>query len=422
MPVYANINSEKAITQGFLGNAAVYAIVMKDVNKFSTIPKYVYDVKEMEEKALAPNKKLTPNKQALTDLLNRPNPYQSQDAFIGTARAYFKTTGEYFIWLNRGDLIDADGNPLDDKIIEKMPVLEMHILPSSKMSIIPDPEDLFGVSGYILETTQRIKFSPASIIHGKNISLQFDETTRPHLRGLPPLSPGFKSLQQNNDATDGSVRMMQNGGSKGVLTNESMDNLTPEQEARIKDIVDAKINNKTVKGAVATLPGKWNYHDLGMSSVDMQLLEAKDKTMQELCFLFDVPYTQFDPKTAFANTEWQQKSWINNTIIPAAKQFDGELNRRLLIAFDLVGKAYIGSDFSELPELQDDMKSMAEVLDKVWYVSPNAKAKALGFDANPDPLFDEPWIPSGLTPFSQLGDDAENIISELNKRNDGAGD
>lgn len=404
--VYSNIKTNDAVTKGFLGNSAVYAIVMKDVNKFASIPRYVYDVKDIEEKEFKGAKK------ELEKLINRPNPEQSQDAFYAHLRAYYKVTGEYFVWLNRGDLTDADGNPLSDEVIEKMPVLEMYVLPSNLMSIIPDPDDLFAVKGYILETSQRIKFSPASIIHGKNVNIDFDETTRPHLRGLPPLSPGYKSLQQNNDATDSSVRMLQNGGSKGALTNETLNNLTPDQKSSIENILDAKINNKTVKGSVATLPGKWNYLNFGMSSVDMQLLDAKNMSMMELCFLFDVPFTFFDPNTAFANSEWQKKNWINDSIIPAVKMCDGEFNRQILKAFDLEGKAFIGSDFSELPELQADMEKQARAFQLMWWISPNEKAKVQGFDPNPNPIFDEPFIPGGYTPLSELNDD-ERILREL---------
>lgn len=74
--VYPDMNAEKAISKGFNGNTAVYSIVMEDAQKFSSIPRYVYDKSKISEKA-ADNNRL---ENELTKLLNRPNEYQSQDA------------------------------------------------------------------------------------------------------------------------------------------------------------------------------------------------------------------------------------------------------------------------------------------------------------------------------------------------------
>jgi hypothetical protein len=112
---------------------------------------------------------------------------------------------------------------------------------------------------------------------------------------------------------------------------------------------------------------------------------------------------------------------IGSTIIPAAKELDDELNRKLLPAFNLVGNAKIISDFTELPELQEDMNKLVETLLKAYWVTPNQKLVAQGYEAYSDPLFDEPWIPSGYQPLSQVaesmqGDGYEEQLEELKKR------
>jgi hypothetical protein len=87
----------------------------------------------------------------------------------------------------------------------------------------------------------------------------------------------------------------------------------------------------------------------------------------------------------------------------------------------LVGKAKIISDFTELPELQEDMNKLVETLLKAYWVTPNQKLIAQGYEAYGDPLFDEPWIPSGYQPLSQVaesmqGDGYEEQLAELKKR------
>lgn len=418
--VYNEINQEKAICEGFKGNTAVYSITITDAEKFGTIPRYVYDSGLMEEKAA--KKKKTTLDNDLSKLLNRPNENEGQDIFFMKTRAYFKITGEAFIWLMRGDVeerFDETSQSLVERSSEeyqKMPVLEMYVLPSNHVVVYPD-ETMWGVSGYALDVNgQKMPFRKEDIIHWRGISLDFDGFSKPQLRGMAPLTPGYKSLQQNNDATNASVRMYQNDGAKGVLFNETMDSLNPTQKSQVDDVIERKVNNSDRKSAVAALQGKWGYLDLGATSVDMKLLEGKELSWKELCFLFGVPYEFFDSHTPFAEKQLAQQGWVSNKIVPACKQLDGEMNRVLLKAFGLEGKAFIASDFWDLPEMQELRKQAAEGLIKLWPVTPNEVREAIGYEPRPEPEFDEPWIPTGIAPYSQMNDGSEEILKELQKR------
>jgi HK97 family phage portal protein len=419
--VLPDINAEKAITEGYNANDAVYSIIKTDAEKFASIPRYVADAKKLEEKrrkvplqykslmkAEAMNGGLS--KEALNKLLNRPNPYQGQAAFIKTVRSYFKACGESFIWLNRGG---TEG--MNDDQIALLPVLEMYPLPSYRMEIIPDPENLWGVAGYLLDAGGiKIPFKKSEVIHWKDTNLLFDTTTKEHLRGMSPLKPGAATLQQNNDATHSAIRMYQNDGVKAAIYNKTLDKMTPVQETQMRNVIDRKLNNNDVKGAVAALQGEWGVLDLSKSSIDLDLLKGKEMSMMMLCFLFGVPYTLFDPNTAWANSEWQQKNWVSNRIMPASTELDDELNRVLLRAFALEGKFIIQCDYSQLPEMQADLKALAEWLKEAWWITPNEKRDLMGYEKSDEPLMDEFWVPSGLTPMSQLGGDGfDSMLNEL---------
>lgn len=420
--VMPDMNQERAIQFGFNANAAVYAIVNDDADKFASIPRYVYEAKSMIDKAASKlpshlkavaGAKTISNK--LSKLLARPNPYQGQAAFLKTSRAYYKTCGEAFIWLNRGD---ATG--LTDMAQDALPVLEMYPLPVDHVTVVPDPENLWGVEGYILKVGgQDFPIRKNDVIHWKSINLQWDASARTHLRGMSPLKPGAATLQQNNDATLAATRMYQNDGAKGILFGEETDNVTPTQESQIRSVVDRKVNNNDIKGAVATIfgMGKLGYLDMGGTSVDLQLLEGKEATWAELCAVLGVPYTNYAQNETFANKEWAQKNWITNKIIPACKEFDDELNRILLRAFKLEGSAIIASDFSELPELQENMKELASWLAQAWWITPNEKRELMGYEKYTDDKFDEPWVGTGLLPLSELeqpDDGMDDIISGIN--------
>ncbi len=410
--VYPKIDQTKAITQGFNSNTAVYSIIKKDAKKFGTIKREVEVEVESEDDSNPEPEYTGP----LSDLIKRPNPEQGQDAFFTLVRAFYKTCGEAFVWLNRGNtdsLVNDKLVPLSDEAHAKKPVLEMYVLPSNKMIVVPDPDNIYGVYGYILESGIRIPIRKVDIIHWKDVNLDFDVVTRNQLRGFSPLQAGYKTLEANNSATDVTVRMNQNSGVKGVMTNKSLAQMNAVQETQQRKIFDEKINNIDVKGAVSALQGDWSYHNLGLTSVDLDVLKGKDYSMKELCFLLGMPFELFDAQTTFNNKEMAQKGWVINEIMPDCKQFDNELNRVLLPAFGLEGKVEICSDFDELPELQEDKKAQIEWLMKGPF-SPNEIREAVGYEPSDAEGADEIFIPSGFMPLSDLtGDGGQQIMQDL---------
>ncbi len=435
--VYPDINLKTSIEKGFNYNTAVYSIVMKDARKFAFIPRFTYDASKYEEKSkqAAPmavnkilweakaytpyeDKKPTPFAPSLSDLLARPNEYLSQDLFFEAVRCYYKVCGEAMIWLNRGDIEkfrNEDGTLRDDEI-DKQPVLEMYVLPPDMMTLVPDPTNLWGILAWKLEVGERIHIRKGDVIHWKTTNLNFNADTREHLRGFPPLVPGKKSLEMNNSMTNAMVRASQNDGAKYVLYNEDMRAMNPEQQTKLKQVIDSKINNNDVKGAVATLQGKWGGIDLGKSPHDMELLETKKFSWQELCFLLDVPFEFFDPHVPFAEKQLAMVGWITNALEPATKQLDGEMNRVLLKAFGLEGKAFIGCDLSGLPEMKKLAAETAKVLKESGSVTPNEIRDTLGYERIENPLMDEVWMTTGSSPLSQMTDTSqgdEDLLDQL---------
>lgn len=412
--VYPTIDETKAIQKGFNSNTAVYSIVKKDAKKFGSIPRYV-EAKGQE------GKEADELPGALTELLNRPNPYQGQDAFLTLLRAFYKVTGNAFIWLNRGDTDQVQNDaliPMDDEAHSKMPVLEMYILPSNQMIIVPDPDSMYGVYGYILESNARIPIRKVDIIHWKDINLNFDLVSRCHLRGYSALQAGFKTLEQNNSATDAAVRMYQNGGAKGALVNKTMAQMNPRQESQLREVIDTKINSTDVKNAVSAFQGDWSYLNFGLTSVDMELLKGKDYSMKELCFLLGLPFELFDSETTFANKEMAQKSWVINEIMPDCKQLDGEMNRVLLKAFGLEATATICSDFDDMPELQEDKGKQVEWLGKAP-IKVDEFREAIGYEPIGGEEGDTVIIPTGFQKLEDVisGDNADVAMQQLYNAN-----
>lgn len=395
--IYPDIDIDAIIEKGYEGNAAVYTVVKKDAVKFASIPQYVYKVTGKQRKA---------EENDLSKLLKRPNEFQGGAAFREAVRGFRKLCGESFIWLNRGDVNERYDSvtqtfiPRTDDQMDRMPVVEMYVVPPQIVKLIPDPNNKFGILGYqICYGGKDFFVRKNDMIHWRSPGMFFDVYGRQHLRGMSPLKPGRRLLTQDNDATDSMVRMYQNDGARGLLYNETFDDLTVTQKSNIDEIVSRKVNNLDVKGTIATVQGKWGFANFGGTAVDMDLIKAQELTMRRICNLLDVP-PEFFMDTTYENKEKAMRGWVYNSMIPAINEYDDELNRLLLKAFNLGSNYIIANDTSELPELQEDMQKFVSSLASAWWLTPNEKREAMRYEVRPEKEFDEPYIPSGITPLS----------------------
>ena len=264
-----NYTSASYVTEGYLANADVYAIVSFLARKSASIPWYVYKLNPGEkartelmrykqlskgianrgafEQALLARKNAyseniimgTP----LARLLERPNNYQSQDQFFENLFGYRYLSGEGNVYGNDGKL----GGQFS----------ELNILPTQFLEIYPDPIDLYNIMAYKLQVGEGINLPKESVMHWASWNPEFDATTRAHLRGVSPLRAALKTLRMSNNAADASAMMTGNGGAKGALTPRPLGNIVPsftmEQASDIRRAVNENINYVDNKGKVAVL-------------------------------------------------------------------------------------------------------------------------------------------------------------------------
>ena len=276
--VYPDAQLTTLLEESFNTNIYYYSIIRTITRKFAAPPRYVVKGEDGMKRRKALSNAVD---NELSALLAKPNDYQGADEFWEAICGYYTIAGEAFIWKNRGGL-------------EKGKPVELYVLPPQCIEIVPDPADIFGLLHYRFNVNgTMIKIEKSDMIHWKTFNPNFDGATREHLRGFNPLLAQSKTITASNDSVDAQVAMMQNGGAKGVLYNETLSNLTPTQETQLRGVVDKKINNTSVKAAVATMQGKWGYLNLGSSSIDMQLLDATESTIKALCNANGLPYELF---------------------------------------------------------------------------------------------------------------------------------
>lgn len=409
--VYPDVNLLRFVQSGYSSNATIYTLIAMTARKFGSIPRYVYQVNnqkaarqykallkqghftinqlgELERKAYDENVVENP----FSDLLMRPNEMQGQDAFFELVCTFYMLCGEAFIWLNRGDIDD-----LEDADADKLPPLEMFVCPPQYIEIIPDPEDVWGVVGYYFVVSgQRIFLRKSDVIHWKKPNPNFDAITRIHMRGFSPLNALNKLLTQDDSATDAAVAMQQNDGAKGILYNKTLDNLDPVQKSQVENVIDRKVNHRDRKGAIATVQGDWGFIDIGMSSVDMELVDSTQANFVRLCNGMGINPMMFLANATYENIQQARKDLITGLVMPMSCSLRDEMNRILLPAFGLTKSITHDIDVSQLPELQNDMSLLITSLQQAWWLTPNQRLAAMNEEESTDPNMDKVWITNNL--------------------------
>jgi hypothetical protein len=281
----------------------------------------------------------------------------------------------------------------------------MFPLPSQEMDHILDPNDIFGILGWKLNVARGIPLSKESVLQWKmpNPTVIDDHVG---IRGMSPLQAAYRTSMMGNEAEVAAYSMMKNGGAKGALSPEPVNQQVPmvsiEQAQSIKDFMTQYVNGGTNKGNITVLQTPWKYLDFGLSSVDMQLIESQKITLHKLCRVFGVPVVLFEADFMTDNNYQNAlRDLVTNTIVPAIASLRDELNR-WLVSKNGNDQYYVDFDIQSLPELQRDIEKLVNSLANAPYLTFDEKREQLGFEALGG-NFSKAYINSGLIPLDEVG-------------------
>lgn len=402
--------------------SAVYAVVTYLMRKFSDVPIRVYKVTDQEAyksfKRLQPyqfksaSNYLKVNKlqrkaleamdenSDLARLLQQPNPNMDGYLFQQLIFGFYLLKGESFIWGNRGDGLEGDIN---------RPILEMFPMPPQIMSLMPDKDDVFGILGWVAQLPQLKTFPVEDIAFWRMPRFDFDSTTHQHLRGQSPLTAGRDDIEGINALDQAYKATYQNRGANGVLVAEDPQ-LSPEQVGKMVSTINERINGSANAGTIGGLAGAWEFFNLSVGARDLQLIEGKKYSITQVAQLYGAPPGIWDLSESANNNITQYRAQVyTDVIMPAMTCYLNILNSWLLPAFGLEGRAYIGADYSEVPDLQADFQRMVDGVKDAWEITPNEKRELRGYEVSTDPLMDTFWVPSSVKPI----DDAALNIDDL---------
>jgi HK97 family phage portal protein len=224
--------------------------------------------------------------------------------------------------------------------------------------------------------------------------------------GQSPLRAAWRILQKSNANEDAANSLFKNLGIAGILSDKTKDAelLTQEQ----LDTMDAKWRAKFAGSLNAGKVWMTNrdvaWQNIGISPVDMALIQDYGMNLRTLAGIYKVSSTLFNDQAAAteSNVKEKRKAAYTDAILPMVNAFCDSFNKWIAQSYAASGEyieLYPITD--NIPELQEDKAALAAWLNTAYWVQFNEKRVLTGFDEDPtkDGLY---LIPSNLMTIEDI--------------------
>jgi HK97 family phage portal protein len=430
--VWSTDNDQKIISNGYLANDIVYSAIGLITNKVKLAPWDVYKIVDESslkryKSALADGKfkeardfkrkalELYTGDARLNELLKYPNESESWTDLMEQATGYKLLTGDKFLW---AELLQAGANTGKP--------ISIRVLPSHLMQIIATRTFPVTEAGYQINYGYIKTFTAEEVMHEKYWNPQWD-TLGSQLYGLSPLRAACKNIDRNNSAKEASTKKFRNGGAEGVLFQDddklSDPDLAEEQIGALEKSWNEKYAGSRNAGKIVLSGYKVGWAKIGLSPVDMAIIDSEKWDLRMLCNIYGVPSQLLndpDNKT-FNSLREAEKALTSRCAIPELISTRESVNRKLLTDWGYKGQnILIDFDTSVYPELQENESDKATWMAKA-VLTIRQRYELMGIeipDGVPDETLDTLLVPAGLQDVNSLGLTVPDIgqdASDLNK-------
>lgn len=423
-------NKRSYIDNGYSINDIVYSVVNLILDKIRVAPWGLYEVIDesslksytglirrknlsgkdykqalyLRTKALQPITRANAKVGRLLELLKWPNPYETYSDNVTASCGFKLLTGDKYQW---ADLMTEGAN-------EGVP-FEIHNLPSQATGIIAERGFPPNVVGYQLTDDKIYTYSPKVVSH--EIYWNPSWGVNQNLNGMSPLRAALKTLTRNNSAKDASSSKFQNNGLEAVLyvdDNRLSSEVANAQAKGVREKLNEEYSGPSNYGKLAISPYKMGVANLGLSPVELGIIESEKWDALLICAIYGVPpeLQGFAPKT-YNNLVEAEKALTSRSALPLLTSHRDTLNRKLQTSWGYKGvNVYVDFDMSVYTEMQEDIKEKVEwlipLLDRGLPM--NRALDLMGLEKIDHPYYDQPRVTTAMG--QSIGEWDENEIDK----------
>lgn len=405
-------NKNVYIEHGYKELPNLYSIIDIILQKSKIVPFDVYKVKSKSKfnkyKAMM-NSAKTPNDLAraivmknlsmeavegseIEALLLNPNPQQTTAELFEQLDGYKLLTGNTYLW----GWVPGVG------VNAKKPQ-QLHVPPATMVTVVTGTLDQ-PVTEYKIDYIE--EHIPADeILHIKNWKPltsfnNFDDS----VYGMSPLISSRRLLQRYKDADIAQGTMFKNMAPAGILAGEKGSETNEEQAIAIKDRFKQLYGGADKAGEIIVTSAAMKWQQIGLSPVDLKILEAKEEMLNELCNIYHVPIGMFTKVNSTENNMVEsRKMLITDAVIPLVEARKAALNKWLAPKFD--DNIVIEFDYTVFSEISQELQALVTTAKDMYWITPNEKRAMTNYDQDPMPEMNRYYFPSNLMPLDMIGAD-----------------
>lgn len=278
-------------------------------------------------------------------LYSRPNPYMTSTNFWSTVEQNRNHHGNSYVYIKgAGSKTSLWILPSDD--------VEVWYDDNKILSDIPDIHYLYSKGGKLYD------FKSDEIMHFKT-SNTFDG-----IKGISVREQLKMTIEGNIKAQKMLNAMYKNGfTAKAVVqyTSELSDKNLEKFKNKIEKFAGSDLDDEETRNIIP-LPVGTSLNPLNIKLTDNQFIEVKKYSAIQIASAFGIKPVQIGDyeKASYASSEHQQLSFYVDTLLYILKQYEEEINYKLLSADDIKNGYYF--KFNVAVILRADMKSQIETL------------------------------------------------------------
>lgn len=421
--VWYSAKGQEYMDKGYLGNHVVFSIVDWIARKVASAPPILYEVKDEKEHKRYKNllKEATPESvftasmmkhKALEEvdggemmnLFERPNEIMPWFEFVYGHTVYKIINGSSY-W---GAVRDGINSRSEGKI------REMWLYPAGDVEIVSGGI-MKPIEGYRLQTAPDVTIEAANVMQIRNFSPDYNTPTQ-WMYGLSKLHAARYILQEYNEATEVKVDMFQKRGVRDIVfpKMQNWEEEAVEQAMKVQDDINKKIMQSGQGGVIANSVELGTIR-VGLSPVELGILENQNLTRKDFCALLHVPAVLFDwsDRSTYNNLSESRKIALTDAVIPELEALKDGLNNWLIPSWypeqSGIGKKrrrLLDFDYEYFPEMQADVTKTVEWMDKADCLTTNEKRAAIRYDASPDENSDKIVVSNSKKLLENVGIDS----------------
>ena len=324
--------------------------------------------------------------------LKKPNPNQTLSTFIAELASYKLLKGEFYIWTEKGNLTGK--------------TLNYWCVPPN---LVTKKQDYYHILN--IEVPKEDIFHYRDFVPGY---LPYQDAT-----ALSPLEVGAINLRILDYASAANFKAIKNGSVQGVAFEKQIPGemqATPESTKELRDLLIKRYNNPTTHGEVTIHSHEIGYTPFGLKPAELMILENIDFNEFKLADIFNYPRRLLSEKSGSLSGNERQEAKkelitdgvfpINLTICEILSQVFGLDNE--MITFDR----------DSYPEMQIDWLSTSQAVDKMPFLNYNEKRAILGYEPDPNKIFNTIFVPSGLVMADEFESGGSSEADELDNTGD----